>query len=65
MPSGGCRELVLRIAVSSFQGVIEANDLRLECGDARGDTLPTIEDQRHSTARDAEGAGINRKDTPV
>ena len=38
------RPLILRIAVSSFQGVIEANDLCLKCGDARGDTPPTIQD---------------------
>ena len=30
----------------ALKSVIEANDLCLECRDARGDTLPTIEDRR-------------------
>ena len=35
MPIGGAiAAVVLRIAVSSFQGIIEANDLCLECRDA-------------------------------
>jgi hypothetical protein len=64
MPSGMLsRPVAIADRGLLVSGVIEANDLCLECGAARGDTLPTIEDQRHSTTCDAESSGINGKDT--